>query len=412
VLPSISAASTAWGAVISVIRIEKRRGSPLGFYLAGALRHGVDAKGWFKTCINVSACRSPSPSLRLLQNKASKTPKAGRNAVTSLLSRRSVLSAAAALSATAALPRSAAADWRPTETVRIIVPAAAGGSTDVMGRFLAQHLQATWGQSAVVENRSGAGGTIGTAEVARQKGDGHTILIGNPGPNAIAYSIFRNLTYQPDQLQPVSNMIRIPNMVSAHPSVPIKSIAELIAYIKANPDKLTYGSSGTGQSPHLTGAWFLQLTGLKMVHVPFRGAGPALQAALGGEIQILFDNLYPSLPQAQEGKLNGLAVTTPERSALAPQIPTMRESAPELAKFDVSSWFGVFLPKSAPAPVVDALNKEIKKMLEREDIKRNIVAMGATADYGTPVQFASFVEAETAKFKSIIDNEGLQMEVK
>jgi tripartite-type tricarboxylate transporter receptor subunit TctC len=341
------------------------------------------------------------------------TPKAGRNAVTSLLSRRSVLSAAAALSANAAVPRSAAAaDWRPTETVRIIVPAAAGGSTDVMGRFLAQHLQATWGQSAVVENRSGAGGTIGTAEVARQKGDGHTILIGNPGPNAIAYSIFRNLTYQPDQLQPVSNMIRIPNMVSAHPSVPIKSIAELIAYIKANPDKLTYGSSGTGQSPHLTGAWFLQLTGLKMVHVPFRGAGPALQAALGGEIQILFDNLYPSLPQAQEGKLNGLAVTTPERSALAPQIPTMRESAPELAKFDVSSWFGVFLPKSAPAPVVDALNKEIKKMLEREDIKRNIVAMGATADYGTPVQFASFVEAETAKFKSIIDNEGLQMEVK
>ncbi|MDB5517603.1 MAG: putative exported protein, partial [Tardiphaga sp.] len=127
------------------------------------------------------------------------------------LSRRSVLSAAAAFSATAAWPRSgSAADWRPTETVRLIVPAAAGGSTDVMGRFLAQHLQAAWGQSAVVENRSGAGGTIGTAEVARQKGDGHTILIGNPGPNAIAYSIFRNLSYRPEQLQPVSNMIRIP----------------------------------------------------------------------------------------------------------------------------------------------------------------------------------------------------------
>jgi tripartite-type tricarboxylate transporter receptor subunit TctC len=323
-----------------------------------------------------------------------------------------VLSAAAAFSATAALPRSAAADWRPTETVRLIVPAAAGGSTDVMGRFLAQHLQAAWGQSAVVENRSGAGGTIGTAEVARQKGDGHTILIGNPGPNAIAYSIFRNLSYRPEQLQPVSNMIRIPNIVSAHPSVPIKSIAELIAYIKANPDKLTYGSSGTGQSPHLTGAWFLQLTGLKMVHAPFRGAGPALQAALGGEIQILFDNLYPSLPQVQDGKLNALAVTTPERSPSAPQIPTMRESAPELAKFDVSSWFGVFLPKSAPAPVVETLNKEVKAMLERDDIKKNIAAMGATADYGTPAQFTSFVEAETDKFKAIIEKEGLQMEVK
>jgi tripartite-type tricarboxylate transporter receptor subunit TctC len=213
-------------------------------------------------------------------------------------------------------------------------------------------------------------------------------------------------------LQPVSNMIRIPNIVSAHPSVPIKSIAELIAYIKANPDKLTYGSSGTGQSPHLTGAWFLQLTGLKMVHAPFRGAGPALQAALGGEIQILFDNLYPSLPQVQDGKLNALAVTTPERSPSAPQIPTMRESAPELAKFDVSSWFGVFLPKSAPAPVVEALNKEVKAMLERDDIRKNIAAMGATADYGTPAQFTSFVEAETDKFKAIIEKEGLQMEVK
>jgi tripartite-type tricarboxylate transporter receptor subunit TctC len=333
--------------------------------------------------------------------------------VATRLSRRRVLSAAAAFSATAALPRlGQAADWRPTETVRLIVPAAAGGSTDVMGRLLAQHLQAVWGQSAIVENRSGAGGTIGTSEVARQKGDGHTILIGNPGPNAIAYSIFRNLTYKADQLQPVSNMIRIPNIVSAHPSVPIKSIAELIAYIKANPDKLTYGSSGIGQSPHLTGAWFLQLTGLKMVHVPFRGAGPALQAALGGEIQILFDNLYPTLPQVQDGKLNALAVTTPERSASAPDIPTMRESAPELAKFDVSSWFGVFLPKSAPAPIVDALNKEVKAMLERDDIKKNIAAMGARADYGTPQQFSDFVQAETVKFAAIIEKEGLQMEVK
>jgi tripartite-type tricarboxylate transporter receptor subunit TctC len=327
------------------------------------------------------------------------------------ISRRGVLSAAAAFSATAALPRlGQAADWRPTETVRLIVPAAAGGSTDVMGRMLAAHLQKAWGQSAIVENRSG-GGTIGTSEVVRQKGDGHTILVGNPGPNAIAYSIFRNLNYKPDQLQPVSNMIRIPNIISAHPSTGIKSIAELIAYIKANPDKLTYGSSGVGQSPHLTGAWFLQLTGLKMVHVPFRGAGPALQAALGNDIQILFDNLFPSLPQIQDGKLNGLAVTTPERSASAPDIPTMRESAPELAKFDVSSWFGIFLPKSAPAPIVDTLNQEIKVFLEREDTKRNIAAMGARPDYGTPQQFSDFVQAETAKFAAIIKQEGLQMDV-
>jgi tripartite-type tricarboxylate transporter receptor subunit TctC len=331
---------------------------------------------------------------------------------TRLLSRRRVLSGAAAISAATILPRASfGANWRPTETVRLIVPAAPGGTTDVMGRLLAPHLQAAWGQSVVVENRSGGGGTIGTAEVVRSKGDGHTILVGNPGPNAIAYSIFRNMTYKPEQLQPVSNLIRIPNIVSAHPSTGIKSIAELIAYIKANPDKLTYGSSGVGQSPHLTGAWFLQLTGLKMVHVPFRGAGPALQAALGNNIQILFDNLYPTLPQAQDGKLTALAVTTPERSALAPDIPTMRESAPELAKFDVSSWFSIFLPKSASGPVVDALNKEIKLFLERDDIKKNVAAMGARTDYGTPQQFSDFVAAETAKFAAIIKQEGLQMDV-
>ena len=332
--------------------------------------------------------------------------------MTRLLSRRRVLSAAAALSATAALPRlGQAADWRPTENVRLIVPAAAGGTTDVMGRLLAAHLQTAWGQSAIVENRSGGGGTIGTAEAVRQKGDGHTILVGNPGPNAIAYSIFRNMNYKADQLQPVSNLIRIPNIISAHPSVPIKSIADLIAYIKANPDKLTYGSSGVGQSPHLTMAWLLQLTGLKMVHVPFRGAGPALQAALSGDIQILSDNLFPSLPQVQDGKLNALAVTTPERSASARDIPTVRETGPELAKFDVSSWFGIFLPKSAPAPVVDALNKEIKVFLEREDTRKNIAAMGARTDYGTPQQFSDFVQAETTKFAAIIKQEGLQMDV-
>jgi tripartite-type tricarboxylate transporter receptor subunit TctC len=323
-----------------------------------------------------------------------------------------VLTGAATLSAAAILPRTSFADWRPTETVRLIVPAAAGGSTDVMGRLLAAHLQAAWGQSAIVENRSGAGGTIGAAEVARNKGDGHTILIGNPGPNAIAFSIYRNLTYKAEQLQAISNMIRIPNIVSAHPKTGIKSIAELIAYLKANPDKLSYGSSGTGQSPHLTGAWFLQLTGLKMTHVPFRGAGPALQAGLAGDIEILFDNLYPSLPQVQDRKLNGLCVTTPERSDLAPDLPTMRESAPELAKFDVSSWFGVFLPKGASPAIVDELNKQVKAMLERDDVRKNIAAMGARTDYGTPQQFSDFVDAETRKFASIIEKEGLQMEVK
>ena len=311
------------------------------------------------------------------------------------------------------MPRRAlSAAWRPTETVRIIVPAAPGGTTDVMGRLLALHLQVAWGQSAVVENKSGGGGTIGTADFVRQKADGHTIMVGNPGPNAIAYSIFRNLPYRADQMQAVSNLIRIPNIVSAHPSVPVNSIAELIAYLKANPDKLTYASSGTGQSPHLTGAWFLQLTGLKMAHAPFRGAGPALAAALGGQVQILFDNLYPTLPQVREGRLRALAVTTPERSFQAPEIPTMRESAPDtLSKFDVSSWFGVFLPREVPAPVLEALNGEIKTFLDKADMQTRIRDLGAQPDYTTPAQFAAFVQGETEKFGEIIRAEKLQMDV-
>jgi len=148
-----------------------------------------------------------------------------------------------------------------------------------------------------------------------------------------------------------------------------------------------------------------------MTHIPFRGAGPALQAALAGDIQILFDNLYPSLPQVQNGTLNGLCVTTTERSELAPNLPTMRESAPELANFDVSSWFSVFLPKGVPAPVLEALNLQVKAMLERDDIKKNVAAMGARTDYGTPQQFADFVDAETKKFAGIIQKEGLQMDV-
>src|ERR1044072_328065 len=176
------------------------------------------------------------------------------------LPRRAVVSGAIAATA---LPRAAQADWKPNETVRIIVPAAPGGTTDVMGRLLAQHLQVAWGQSTIVENKSGGGGTIAMTDFVRQKPDGHTIMMGNPGPNEIAYRSFGILSDKPEQLQPVSNMIRTSNIVSAHPSVPVKSIPELIEYLKKNPDSVSYATSGTGQSPHLTAAWFLQLTGLK-----------------------------------------------------------------------------------------------------------------------------------------------------
>ena len=329
-------------------------------------------------------------------------------------SRRRLLTGTAAISAAAILPRTSyGSDWRPTETVRLIVPAAAGGTTDVMGRLLAAHLQTAWGQSAVVENRSGGGGTIGTAEVVRSKG-GRTHHPGRqsrpqrdrlqhlPQHDLQGGSAAAGLQHDPDSEH------RVGASVDRHQV----DRRELIAYIKANPDKLTYASSGVGQSPHLTGAWFLQLTGLKMVHVPFRGAGPALQAALAGDIQILFDNLYPTLPQVQDGKLTALAVTTTERSAAAPNIPTMRESAPELAKFDVSSWFGIFLPKAAPAPVVEALNKEIKAYAWSATTSRNSIGQDGRTHRLRARRSNSPISCRRrpTKFGEIIKREGLQMD--
>jgi tripartite-type tricarboxylate transporter receptor subunit TctC len=339
--------------------------------------------------------------------------KQDRETLMTMLTRRCVLAGGAAgLAVPALLPRaSRAADWRPTEPIRIIAPAAPGGTTDLMARLLGQHLQVAWGQTTVVENKSGGGGTIAMSDFVRQKPDGHTIMMCNPGPNAVAYSIFRNMTYRPDRLQPVTNLIRTPNIVSVHPSVPVKSIQELIDYIKANPEKLSYATSGVGQSPHLTAAWFLQLTGLTMPHVPFRGAGPALTAVLGGQVPLLFDNLFPSLPQAREGKLRALAVTTQQRSFQAPDLPTMAESAPELAKFEVSSWFGVMLPRNPPQPVLDALNAECKVFLDREDTRTRIREIGSVPDHGTPAQHAAFIQAEIEKFAAIIAKEKLQMDI-
>ena len=315
------------------------------------------------------------------------------------------------LTAATALPRAAHADWRPTETVRVIVPAAPGGTADLMGRLVAQHLQVAWGQSTVVENKSGGGGTIAMTDFVRQKPDGHTIMISNPGPNAIAYSIFRNIAYKPDQLQPVSNMIRTSNIVSAHPSVPVKSIPELIEYLKKNPDSVSYATSGIGQSPHLTAAWFLQLTGLKMTHVPFRGAGPALAAALGGQVPILFDNLFPSLPQVRGGKLTASPPRC--RSALRSH-PIFRPCAKAHRSSRTSTFHrgsASFLPGGTPRPVVDALNGEVKALLGRAEMKARINEIGAIADYTTPEQYTAFLQAEIAKFGEIIAREKLQMDV-
>jgi tripartite-type tricarboxylate transporter receptor subunit TctC len=329
----------------------------------------------------------------------------------SKVSRRSLIAGAAALAVPAVWPRGARANWRPTKTIRIIVPNAAGGTTDAVGRVLASHLRNVWGQTAVVENRSGGGGTIGASEVARADDDGHTILVGNPGPNAIAYSIYRNLNYRPDQFRPAGGIMRNPNIVTAHPKTGIKSIPELIAYARANPDKLNYGSTGVGQSTHLAAAWFLQLTGLKIQHIPYRGSGMGLPAALAGDVEVFFDNLFPSLSQVRDGKLTALAVTTHDRNDEASNVPAMRETSPELKDFDISSWYGVFYPRSTSDAIVEALNAEVKALLQKDEAKNMIRSIGGRPIYSTPAEFQQFVDGETTKFKGIIEREGLQLNI-
>jgi len=309
-------------------------------------------------------------------------------------------------------PRRAASQqgWRPGQGLRVIVPAAAGGTTDIMGRVLAAHLQERWGQPVVVENKSGAGGTLGTAEAARAKPDGLTILIGNIGPQAIAYSLFRNLTYRSDQLIPVSNMIRGPNVLVVHPSLPVRTAAEFLQYLKQNEGKLSYGTPGLGQSPHLSAVWYHQLTGTRATAVHYRGAGPAMVALMGGDIEFMFDNLTTAVEQVRAGRVRALGVTSAERNPQLPDLPAMRETAPELANYDVNTWFGAFYPAGTPQAAVDALNSEIKLLLEQPATKRRFEEMGGVPSYGTPADYARFVGAETEKWGAVLRKEGLQLD--
>jgi tripartite-type tricarboxylate transporter receptor subunit TctC len=319
--------------------------------------------------------------------------------------------AAFALPVLAAAAAARAQAWRPSQPVRIIVPAAPGGTTDIMARMLAQHLQQRFGSPALVENRAGGGGTIGTMEVVRAAADGHTILSGNIGPQAIAYSLFRNLPYTPDSLKPVSNMIRGPNVLVLHPSVPAASVPEFVAHLKRNPGRLSYGSPGVGQSPHLSGVWFTQLTGTDAIHVPFRGAGPAMIELVAGNIGFMFDNLTTAIEQIRAGRVRALAVTSGERNPQLPELPALRETMPELTNYDVSTWFGMFLPGATPPHIVAALNAEIRALVDAPETTARFATMGGVPAASDPERFATFVRDEIAKWAGVIRREGLQLDI-
>ena len=297
----------------------------------------------------------------------------------------------------------AQANW-PQRQVTIVVPFSAGGTTDMFGRILANALQAKFGQPVVVENRAGAGGNIGTAAVAKAPKDGYTILIGTVSTHAINSFLYKNLQYDTEKdFQPVSLIARLPNMLVVNPKIPAKTTAEVIDYLKKNPDKLSYGSSGAGTSTHLASELFQLKTGTKMTHVPYRSSGDVMNNLIGGHIDLAFDNMTLAWPQAQSGKLVAIAVTSTQRSATAPDVPTVAETLPG---FDATSWHGVFVPAGTPRPIVDTLAAEVKRIFTAPDVQKNLVEVGAVASPMTPEEFTTFISAERAKWQEVVKASG------
>lgn len=317
------------------------------------------------------------------------------------------LAALAALCVTlAALP--ARADDYPSRPITLIVPAAAGGATDVLARIVAEPLRKALGQPVVVENKAGGGGVLGMQYVAKTRPDGYTIAMGNIGPNAINVAIQKNLTYSNKSFVAIGRVAVMPNIVVTQPDRPINSIKELIDYAKANPGKVDFASSGVGQSIHMSGELFKVMAGVDMVHVPYKGSGPAVQDLLGGQVTLMFDNLASSMPHVKSGKLKALAVTSAERWPAAKDIPTVAESG--VPGFEVTAWFGLMAPAGTPQPIIDRLNTELGKILADPAIVERLQGLGAQASPTTPQAFSSYIDAETAKWADVVKKANVQPE--
>ena len=320
---------------------------------------------------------------------------------------RLMVCAAAAAAVLAALTQGASAqDW-PAKQVNFIVPFSAGGTTDLFGRLLANHMQQKFGKPFIVENRAGAGGNLGAAAVAKAAPDGYTFLVGTVSTHAINPFLYSKLPYDTvKDFQPVSLIARLPNILVVHPSLPANNVAELIAHLKANPDKLSYGSSGAGTSIHLAAELFKIKTGTTMTHVPFRSSGDIMNNLTGGHINLAFDNITLAWPQVKAGRLRALAVSSTARSEIAPGVPTVAETIPG---FDATSWHGVFAPAGTPKPIVDKLHDETVKVLRQPDVKAKLEGLGVQLVGNTPEQFAEIVKSELPMWGKVLKDAGIKM---
>jgi tripartite-type tricarboxylate transporter receptor subunit TctC len=302
-------------------------------------------------------------------------------------------------------PTPAHAQAFPNKPVRLVVPFPPGGPLDTVGRALAQKLTEAWGQSVIVDNRPGAGGNIGADLVAKAAPDGYTVVMGALSTHAVNPSLYAKMPYDAiKDFAPITLVAITPNVLVANPSLPVNSVRELVAYAKANPGTLAFGSGSNGSAGHLAGELFKADTGTDLLHVPFKGAAPAMQALLSGDIQLMFDNLASASAQVKAGKLKALAVTTARRSPLAPDLPTMAESG--VPGFDISTWFGLLAPAGTPPEIVGRWNAEVGRILRTPDMRERLTAMGAEPAPDSPAEFAQFIASEAAKYARIVKVSG------
>ena len=295
----------------------------------------------------------------------------------------------------------------PTRPVKWVVPYPPGGTTDTLARIIAQYLSEKMGQQFVIENKGGGGNNIGTEYALRSPPDGYTMLLVNPA-NGINQTLYKNLNFDiVTDMQPVAGIVRSPNVMEVTNAFPAKTVPEFIAYCKANPGKINMASSGSGTSVHMSGELFMMMTGCKMTHIPYKGAGPALTDLIGGQVHVLFDNLPSSIGHIRGGRIRALAVTTAEPSSALPGIPTVAQSVPG---YEASAWFGIGMPKGTPREIVDKVNAEVNRALNDPAMVKKLEDLGGTPLKGSADDFGEVVKSEVEKWAKVVKASGATVE--
>jgi tripartite-type tricarboxylate transporter receptor subunit TctC len=297
----------------------------------------------------------------------------------------------------------------PNRAITLVIPFAPGGSTSIVGRGVADKMGELLGEKVVIDNRPGAGGSVGTRAVARSAPDGYTILLGYTGTLAIGPSLYRNVGYDPRKdFAPIGLIGNAPNSLVVHPAFPAKTLAELIAYAKANPGKVNFGSAGAGTASHITGEYFARSAGITLVHIPYKGTGPALTDLLGGHIPMAFAPIPASHANVAAGTLRALAVTSLTRSGLLPDVPTIAESG--LSGFDASLYYGLAAPAGTPRPIVDRLNKALRDALAADEVRKQLGNDGTEITPGTPEDYADLIDKDEKKWSQLVKASGVEPE--